>query len=108
MLQQENLSLIDHQHDEAWIAGPGIAWLEPANIGWINNNTIYFQSEATGYSHLYAYNFNTHQRNAITSGNYEVQKAILSKDKKYFYVITNEEDPANKIFTELMLMAAIK
>ncbi|MBV9960922.1 MAG: DPP IV N-terminal domain-containing protein, partial [Parafilimonas sp.] len=56
------LRLLDHQHDEAWIAGPGIAWLEPANIGWINNTTIYFQSEATGYSHLYAYNVSTHQR----------------------------------------------
>ena len=90
------LNLIDHQHDEAWIAGPGIAWLEPANIGWLNNNTIYFQSEATGYSHLYAYNINTHQRTAITSGDYEIQKAVLSNDKKYFYIITNEEDPAKQ------------
>jgi dipeptidyl aminopeptidase/acylaminoacyl peptidase len=90
------LSLIDHQHDEAWIAGPGIAWLEPANIGWINNSTFYFQSEATGYAHLYEYNVNTHQRSAITSGNYEIQKVILSSDKKNFYLITNEEDPTKQ------------
>ncbi len=90
------LSLIDRQHDSAWIAGPGIAWLDAANIGWINNNTIYFQSEATGYSHLYAYNINSHQRNAITSGNYEIQKAVLSRDKKYFYLITNEEHPGKQ------------
>jgi len=90
------LNLVDHQHDEAWIAGPGIAWLEPANIGWLNNNTIYFQSEVTGYSHLYAYNINTHQRNAITNGNYEIQRAVLSTDKKYFYIVTNEEDPAKQ------------
>ncbi|HYJ65173.1 MAG TPA: prolyl oligopeptidase family serine peptidase, partial [Parafilimonas sp.] len=87
------LSLIDRQHDSAWIAGPGIAWLDAANIGWIDNNTIYFQSEATGYSHLYSYNINTHQRNAITTGNYEIQKAVISRDKKYFYLITNEEHP---------------
>ncbi len=90
------LSLIDRQHDSAWIAGPGIAWLDAANIGWINNNTIYFQSEATGYSHLYSYNINTHQRNAITSGNYEIQKAVISRDKKYFYLITNEEHPGKQ------------
>ena len=90
------LSLLDHQYDEAWIAGPGIAWLEPANIGWIDNYTFYFQSETTGYSHLYTYNFNTHQRNAITNGNYEVQKAIVSSNKKYFYIITNEEDPGKQ------------
>lgn len=90
------LNLVDHQHDEAWIAGPGIAWLEPANIGWLNNNTIYFQSEATGYSHLYAYNINAHRRTAITSGNYEIQKVVLSNDKKYFYIITNEENPGKQ------------
>lgn len=90
------LTLIDRQHDSAWIAGPGIAWLDRANIGWINDNTIYFQSEATGYSHLYSYNINTHQRNEITSGNYEVQQAILNRDKKYFYLITNEEHPGKQ------------
>ncbi len=90
------LLLIDRQHDSAWIAGPGIAWLEPGNVGWINNSTIYFQSEATGYSQLYAYNLNTHQHSAITSGNYEIQKAILSSDKKYFYLVTNEEHPGKQ------------
>ena len=90
------LSLVDHQHDSAWIAGPGIAWLEPANIGWINSNTIYFQSETTGYSHLYTFNLNTHQRITVTSGNYEIQKATLNNEKKYFYLITNEEDPAKQ------------
>ncbi|MBS1744622.1 MAG: prolyl oligopeptidase family serine peptidase [Bacteroidetes bacterium] len=88
------LTLINHQHDEAWIAGPGIAWLDIANIGWINNNTIYYQSEVTGYSHLYAYNLDTRTGIALTNGKYEIQKAVLSKDKKYFYLITNEESPA--------------
>ncbi|MEP6596857.1 MAG: prolyl oligopeptidase family serine peptidase [Ginsengibacter sp.] len=90
------LSLLDHQHDNAWIAGPGIAWSDAANIGWINANTIYFQSEATGFSHLYSYNISTHQRSVITQGKYEIQKAILSRDKKYFYVITNEGHPGKQ------------
>lgn len=90
------LSLIDRQHDSAWIAGPGIGWIGAANIGWINNSTIYFQSEVTGYSHLYSYNISTHKQNAITSGNYEIQKAFLSRDKKYFYLITNEEHPGKQ------------
>ncbi|MEP6465208.1 MAG: S9 family peptidase [Parafilimonas sp.] len=91
-----SLTLINHQHDSAWIAGPGIAWIEPANIGWINNNTIYFQSEVTGFSHVYMYNISSHKGNAITSGNYEIQKAVLSKNKKYFYFISNEEDPGKQ------------
>ncbi len=90
------LSLINRQHDSAWIAGPGIAWLDFPNIGWLNNNTIYFQSEVTGWSHLYSYNFSTHQTNAITKGAYEIQKAVLSRDKKYFYIITNEEHPGKQ------------
>lgn len=90
------LNLINRQHDSAWIGGPGIAWLDFANIGWLDNNTIYFQSEVTGYSHLYSYNINTHQLNAITKGEYEIQKAILSRDKKYFYIITNEEHPGKQ------------
>ena len=90
------LSLINHQHDEAWIAGPGIAWLEPANIGWIDTNNFYYQSEATGYSQLCTYNISTHKNVAVTSGNYEVQKAVISKDKKYFYLVTNEEAPTKQ------------
>src|SRR5256885_12691107 len=60
------------------------------------NNTIYFQSEATGYSHLYSYNVNSHQPNAITAGNYEIQKAVISHGKKYFYLISNEEHPGKQ------------
>lgn len=90
------LALLDRQHDSAWIAGPGIAWSDAANIGWINSSTIYFQSESTGYSNLYLYDINTKKRSVITGGNYEIQKAILSKDKRYFYIITNEEHPGKQ------------
>jgi dipeptidyl aminopeptidase/acylaminoacyl peptidase len=90
------LFLLDHQRDEAWIAGPGIAWSDAAIIGWINAGTVYFQSETTGYSHLYAYNINNHQRSAITQGKYEIQKAVISSNKKYFYIVTNEEHPGKQ------------
>lgn len=92
------LTLVDHQHDEAWIAGPGIAWQSAANVGFINNNTVYFQSEATGYSHLYSVNLTTHERKQVTTGKYEILSAQLSNDKKYFYIITNEEHPGKQQF----------
>ena len=57
-----------------------------AASGWIDENTFWFQSEATGYSHLYTINVATGEKKALTSGNYEVQQAQLSKDKKYFYI----------------------
>ncbi len=48
---------LDRQHDEAWIAGPGIGWSAGGgSIGWLSENEIYFQSEESGYSHLYKLN----------------------------------------------------
>ncbi len=88
------LGLIDRQRDEAWIGGPGIGF--GANIGWINEHTLYFQSETTGYSHVYSYDLDTHSKKALTSGNYEVQDLVLSRDHTRFYLITNEEHPGKK------------
>ncbi len=79
------LVLLDRQRDEAWIGGPGIG-----NGGWINNDVYWFQSEATGFSHIYTVNVLTGNKTAITSGKYEVQQCRLSADKKYFYITTNE------------------
>lgn len=93
------LKTLNRQRDEAWVAGPGIGWTEGgSNIGWINENTCWFQSEASGYSHLYTSNINTGAVTQLTSGNYEVQEAQLSLDKKYFYISTNEVHPGEKQF----------
>ena len=53
------LTLLDRQHDDAWIGGPGIGvWM--ARKGWMpDNRSIWFQSEVTGYSHLYTVDINT-------------------------------------------------
>ncbi len=92
------LKLLDHQHDEAWMGGPGIAWLSAANVGWIDDNNFWFQSEATGYSHLYSVDVTTANKTAITKGKYEIQQAQISSDKKHFYIVTNEEHPGKQQF----------
>jgi dipeptidyl aminopeptidase/acylaminoacyl peptidase len=84
---------VDRQRDEAWIGGPGIGG---GNIGWINDNTFYFQSEATGYSHLYTYDVNSNTKKALTEGKYEVQNVQLSRNKQNFYLLTNEEHPGKQ------------
>src|SRR5262249_17412462 len=76
------LKSMDRQRDEAWIAGPGIGWFSGSNMGWITENTFWFQSEVSGYSHLYSINIETGERRALTSGKYEVQGAQLSNDRK--------------------------
>jgi len=91
-----NLDLLDRQHDEAWIGGPGIeGWgFSTGSIGWMPDGiSVWFQSEETGYSHLYMVNTETLEKKALTSGKFEVSEAFISKDKKYFYFTANKVDP---------------
>ena len=92
------LSLLDRQHDDAWIGGPGIGFTAATgNMGFLaDNQTLWFQSEADGYSHLYTVNVLTAQKKQLTSGKFEVQQAILSKDKTHFFLQTNEVHPGEQ------------
>lgn len=91
----QKLKMIDRQHDDAWISGPGSGF-GPGALGWVNGSQVWFQTEETGYSHLYVYDFATGKKSALTSGKYEVQTVDLSKDKKFFYITTNEVHPGEK------------
>ncbi len=90
----KKLQLLSRQRDEAWIGGPGIGF--GGNTGWIDEHTFWFQSEATGYSHLYSADVVSKQVKALTTGQYEVQRAQLSLDKKTFYISTNEVHPGEQ------------
>lgn len=89
------LSELDIQHDDAWIGGPGISeWNEEeGTLFWINSTDFIFQSEVSGYSHLYAMNANTLSKKALTAGNWEVRDPFLSHDKKTVYFIGNKIHP---------------
>ena len=90
------LSILDRQRDEAWVGGPGT--FGSSISGWIDDNTFWFQSEATGYAHLYKINIASKVKTQLTSGNFEVQQATLSKEKKYFYLTTNQVNPGEQHF----------
>lgn len=93
-----NLKTIDRQRDEAWIGGPGISDFPTAPIFLLDSNTVVFQSEATGYSHIYKTDLATGQKTQLTNGKFEVSNLHLSKDKKYFYFNANETDPGDLQF----------
>ena len=42
------------------------------------------------------YDVNATSSKQITNGKYEVQQVVLSNDKKYFYITTNEIHPGEK------------
>ncbi|MCB0595356.1 MAG: prolyl oligopeptidase family serine peptidase [Lewinellaceae bacterium] len=102
-LEQGTLNQLDRQHDEAWIGGPGIVrWDgETGTLGWLNEELLYFQSEATGFSHLYTVNVNTGEKRALTNGAYEVLGVQLSRDKRFFYLAANAEGPHEQHFYRL-------
>ncbi len=80
---------IAHDHDDDWLDGPGAD-----TLGWMKNDReVYFQSERTGYSHLYTVPFEGGEARALTTGNWEVEEAVLSHDKSRFFLVTSEADP---------------
>jgi len=90
-----DLTVLDRQHDPAWIGGPGIsAYGGPGTVGWIpDTNNFYFQSEATGWSHLYTVNVETGTKQQLTSGAFEVYEPRLSKDGSTWLFASSAHSP---------------
>ncbi|MCD6596040.1 MAG: S9 family peptidase [Bacteroidales bacterium] len=89
-LEDGSLKLIDKQHDEAWIGGPGIGWWG-STLGWMpDNKNVFFQSEESGYSHLYTVNIENGRKKALTKGNFEIYQPFISKDKESWYFSSNQ------------------
>lgn len=103
-LESGDLKLLDRQRDEAWVGGPGVVgWnFSGGTIGWLpDNEHIYFQSEATGFSHLYLLNVKTGEKKALTNGKFEILSAQLSNDGSTFYITSNRESAHEHHFYHL-------
>jgi dipeptidyl aminopeptidase/acylaminoacyl peptidase len=80
--------VLDHQHDDAWVGGPGAF-----TLGWLGDDkTVYFQSERDGWSHLYTASIDGGEPKQLTSGKFEVSDVRLSEDKTKFYFTSSEGD----------------
>lgn len=103
MPETGELKLVDRQHDDAWIAGPGIGWSRSSgNIGWLpDNEHIWYQSEASGYSNLYVEHVEDGTVKHLAPGDYEILDADLSRDGKHFFVTANAEGPHEHHFYHL-------
>jgi len=105
-LKNGTLKSLDRQRDEAWINGPGIGYSAGyETMGWLpDNQHIYFQSEATGYSHLYLLNVDNGNKKQLTKGDFEVFDPFISKDKKHWFLTTSEVGPGERHFYKIPLM----
>jgi dipeptidyl aminopeptidase/acylaminoacyl peptidase len=86
--------LLDRQRDEAWTGGPGTG-----RTGWMpDGKRLWYQSEASGYSHLWWVNVETGEKKQLTSGNFEVYSPRLSENKKFWFFSSNEVHPGEHHF----------
>jgi dipeptidyl aminopeptidase/acylaminoacyl peptidase len=71
------------------------AWVDWSfnQFGWLQDNrTLWYESEETGYAHLYTKALNADGR-ALTQGRFEVSDPALSADGRWFYVLSNAQAP---------------
>lgn len=94
-LQDGSIKQLHHERDEAWIAGPGLGYLfgSPTWGFMPDDEHLWFQSEESGYSHLYKINVNNGQKTALTNGKFEIYDPQISKDKKFWYFTANIQHP---------------
>jgi dipeptidyl aminopeptidase/acylaminoacyl peptidase len=85
------------EHDNAWVGGPAAY-----TLGWMKNDReVYFQSERTGYAHLYAIGFDGGEPRALTSGNWEVINVRPSADKSQFFITAAKDSPFDQHLYEM-------
>ncbi|MCH8535260.1 MAG: prolyl oligopeptidase family serine peptidase [Flavobacteriaceae bacterium] len=103
LLNGNQAEVLDHQEDEAWIGGPGInSYGGSGVLGWLpNQEEVYFQSEASGYSHLHTVNVNSKEKKQLTQGNFEVFDPQVSANGKFWYFTSSEEHPGVRHFYKM-------
>lgn len=82
-------SVLFDDHSDAWLGGPGSGTLAMLP----DKKHVYFESEKTGWAHLYTADIATGEIKQITSGPFEVSGVHLSKDGKTFYFVSSEGSP---------------
>ncbi|HET7561526.1 MAG TPA: prolyl oligopeptidase family serine peptidase [Rhodanobacteraceae bacterium] len=107
----ENLAveLVANDHKDRWIESVNFtthklvtqnrltdpAWINWSfnALGWLpDNNTLWFESEASGWAQLFVKPLDGKAR-ALTGTGYEVSTPVLSPDGRWFYVKSNKQAP---------------
>ncbi len=93
------LTLLDHQHDDAWIGGP-CGW--GSCQGWIpGSDRVWYESEATGWNHLYTVAADGSGRKALTSGPWEVTGVEIPEGADYFLLTTHQPSPFDQVVSRV-------
>jgi dipeptidyl aminopeptidase/acylaminoacyl peptidase len=87
------MTLLAHDRDTAWVAGPCPFWQSSGCVGWLPDGRVYFVSERSGFTHLYTINADASNLRPLTSGDWEVHNVQLSPRRDRFFMTTNEGSP---------------
>jgi dipeptidyl aminopeptidase/acylaminoacyl peptidase len=86
-LKNQQLVLQNRVSDAAWVNTDDFG-----ELGWVDSHTLWYQSEESGYGHLYTKALDAAPR-ALTQGRFEVSSPVLSADSRWFYVLSNAVAP---------------
>lgn len=86
-MADKRLETVHRLHDDAWIN------YRHNKMGWLNNyHSLYFQSEHSGYSHIYLYTPGEKLK-ALTTGQFVATDLTLSGDDQFIYFKANKKHP---------------
>ena len=79
----------DRLTDKAWV---GFSFFD---FGWMHDNhSLWFLSEASGYSQLYVKDLGAAKARQLTNGKFEINSGLfLTHDDAYFYISANKPSP---------------
>lgn len=91
------VSTVYTEHDDGWVGGPARGVL-----GWLpDSSRFYFQSEANGFSNLYAMSPTSDEPKNLTEGKFEVSDLRLDIPRKRFLFVSSEGSPYYRHIAEL-------
>jgi len=90
--------IVDSLHDDAWVREIGGFGPNETSYGFIDAKRLWFLSERDGWMHLYSVDASAAQPSAkpLTQGKWEIDSAVLSRDKTKFYITSTEEHPGER------------
>ena len=90
--------VLDTLHDDAWVREVGGFGPNETSFGFVDGKRLWFLSERDGWMHLYSVDATATQPspNQLTQGKWEIDSAVLSRDKTRFYITSTEEHPGER------------
>ena len=95
--------VVDTLHDDAWIREAGGGFGSPGVEFLPGTHRVWFLSERDGWMHLYTLDAGepAAKPKQLTSGKWEITRAVASRDGRKFYITSTEQHPGERHLYEV-------